>query len=87
MNGAACDPQVDPVHGDKAGELLGEILGFEDEIVAHDATAQVVDDSGSTSAAASAKCVRPSRARNPAEAIKAAWRSEPLFLKLPHILM
>jgi hypothetical protein len=58
MNGAACDAQVNPVHGDKAGELLGEILGFEDEIVAHDATAQIVDDSGSTSGAHSAKGVR-----------------------------
>ena len=43
MNGAACDPQIDPAHGDKAGELLGEILGLEDEIVAHDGTAQVVE--------------------------------------------
>jgi hypothetical protein len=58
VNGAARDSQIDPVHGDKTGEFLGEILGFEDEIVTHDATAQVGGDSGSTSAASSAKCVR-----------------------------
>jgi hypothetical protein len=57
VDGAARDPQIDPVHGDKTGEFLGEILGFEDEIVTHDATAQVVGDSGSTSTASSAKCV------------------------------
>ena len=31
MNGAALDPQVDAVDGDEACELLGQILGFEDE--------------------------------------------------------
>ena len=28
--------QIDAVHRDEAGELLGQILGFEDEIVTHD---------------------------------------------------
>jgi hypothetical protein len=30
MNGAALNPQIDAVDGDKTGELLGQILGFED---------------------------------------------------------
>ena len=55
MNGAALDAQINPVHRNEASEVLGQILGFEDEIVAHDATAQIVDDSGSTSGAHSAK--------------------------------
>ena len=40
-----------------AGTLEG-LHGFEDKIVAHDATAQIVDDIGSTSGAHSAKGVR-----------------------------
>ena len=35
MDGAARDAQVDPVHRDKAGKLLGQALGHEDEIVTH----------------------------------------------------
>ena len=33
VDGAARDPQAHAVHGDEAGEFLGEILGFEDDIV------------------------------------------------------
>ena len=35
MDGAALDAQVDAVHRDEAGELLGQILGFEDRIPTH----------------------------------------------------
>ena len=35
MNGPAPDAQVHAIHGDKAGEILGQILGFEDHIVTH----------------------------------------------------
>ena len=37
MDGAARDSQVDAVDGDEAGELLGQILGFEDDVVTHTA--------------------------------------------------
>src|SRR5262249_471875 len=51
MNLAACNLQADPVDRNEAGKFLGEILGVEDEIVAHDATALLIDHSVTTSAA------------------------------------
>ena len=30
VNGAALDPQIDAIDRDEAGELLGQVLGFED---------------------------------------------------------
>ena len=35
VNGPASDPKVYSIDGDKAGELLGEIFGFKDELVTH----------------------------------------------------
>ncbi len=46
MDGAAPNPQVHPAHRDEAGELLGEVLGLEDEIVTHDATGPIIAFSG-----------------------------------------
>jgi hypothetical protein len=42
MNAAAGDPQVDPAHRHEAGEFLGQLLGYEDVIVTHDAIGPVV---------------------------------------------
>jgi hypothetical protein len=55
MNGAARHPQADVVHGDEAGEFLGQVLGFEDEIAAHDIVVPVVTTSVSTPGSRSAK--------------------------------
>src|SRR5262245_14530754 len=51
MNRAARNLQADPVDRNEAGKFLGEILGMEDEIVAHDATGLLIDRSVTTSAA------------------------------------
>ena len=41
MNAAARDPQVDPANRHEAGKFLGQLLGHEDVIVTHDATARL----------------------------------------------
>ena len=41
VDGAARDAQVDAADRDEAGEFLREIVGFEDDVVSHDATAPV----------------------------------------------
>ena len=35
MNGAARDPQIDAVDRDESGKFLGQILGFEDDVIIH----------------------------------------------------
>jgi hypothetical protein len=37
MDAAARDPQVDPADGHEAGKFHPEIVGFENDIVTHDA--------------------------------------------------
>src|SRR5262245_10692656 len=55
MNRAAANLQAHSVDRNEAGKLFGEILGEEDEIVAHDAWALLVGHSVSMSAARPAK--------------------------------
>src|SRR5205809_7493768 len=55
VNRAAGNAQVDAVDRNEPGKFLGEILGLEDEIVAHEAPALLVDRSVSTFATRSAK--------------------------------
>src|SRR2546429_9690256 len=55
VNRAAGNAQIDAVDRNEAGKFLGEILGLEDEIVAHEAPALLVDRSVSTFATRSAK--------------------------------
>src|SRR5262245_20604344 len=55
MNRAARNAQVDAVDRNEAGKFLGEILGLEDEVVAHEARALLVGRSVSTFATRSAK--------------------------------
>src|SRR4029453_11269784 len=66
VNRAAGNAQVDAVDRNEAGKFLGEILGLEDKIVAHEAPALLVDRSVSTFATRSAKrpaCGRESQDR------------------------
>ena len=46
VNGAALHAQRNSVHGHEAGKLLREIMGFEDKIVTHDATAPLIEHIG-----------------------------------------
>src|SRR6266536_3914541 len=62
VNRAAGNAQVDAVDRNEPGKFLGEILGLEDEIVAHEAPALLVDRSVSTFATRSAK--RPASVAN-----------------------
>jgi hypothetical protein len=55
MNRAASNLQAHSVDRNEAGKFFGEILGEEDEIVAHDAGALLVGHSVTTSGARSAK--------------------------------
>jgi hypothetical protein len=55
MDRAARNAQIDPIDRDETGKFFAEVVGLEDKLIAHGATALLVNDSVSTARTRPAK--------------------------------
>src|SRR5262249_52880506 len=89
MDRAARNAQIDPIDRDETGQFFVAVVGLEDKVIAHSATALLVRHSGSTARRRQAKKGRgfPAGVPEPKKAIlmrrKRASRPQPSRLRLP----